>query len=169
MYEIGDYVVKPMNGVCKVEDITRVDMPGADKNKMYYLLIPVSDSTGKIYAPAETIEDSTRRVMTEQEANDLIASIPSVEEAWIENEKLRQERYKEVMRRCDPQELAAMIKMVYARRRRRLAQGKKNTAVDERFFKMAEENLYGELGFALHKNKGEIMELIRDAAHAEAI
>jgi hypothetical protein len=34
---------------------------------------------------------------------------------------------------------------------------------------MAEENLYGELGFALHKNKGEIMELIRDAAHAEAI
>jgi CarD family transcriptional regulator len=41
MYEIGEYIVKPMNGVCKVEDITCVDMPGADKNKIYYLLIPI--------------------------------------------------------------------------------------------------------------------------------
>jgi CarD family transcriptional regulator len=167
MYEIGDYIVKPMNGVCKVEDITHVDVPGADKNKVYYLLIPVCNNSGKIYAPAETVNDNSRPVMTEQEAHELIANIPHVEEPWIENDKLRQERYKEVIRRCDPQELAAMIKMVYARRRRRLAQGKKNTAIDERFFKLAEDNLYGELEFALHKNKGEILELIRTAAKAE--
>jgi CarD family transcriptional regulator len=48
-----------------------------------------------------------------------------------------------------------------------LAQGKKNTAVDERFFKLAEDNLYGELEFALHKNKGEILDMIRTAAKAE--
>jgi CarD family transcriptional regulator len=164
MYKIGEYIVKPMNGVCKVEDITHVDMPGADKNKMYYLLIPICDNTGKIYVPADTITGNSRRVMTEQEAEELIAHIPMVEEPWIENEKLRQERYKEVIRRCDPQELAGVIKMVYIRRRKRMAQGKKNTAVDERFFKMAEDNLYGELEFALHKNKGEILELIKEAA-----
>jgi CarD family transcriptional regulator len=167
MYEIGDYIVKPMSGVCKVEDITHVDVPGADKNKVYYLLIPVCGNSGKIYALAENVNDNSRPVMTEQEAHELIASIPTVEEPWIENEKVRQERYKEVIRRCDPQELAGMIKMVYARKRRRLAQGKKNTAVDERFFKLAEDNLYGELEFALHKNKGEILDMIRTAAKAE--
>lgn len=30
-YEIGDYVVKPGNGVCKVEDILHLDIAGADK------------------------------------------------------------------------------------------------------------------------------------------
>ena len=48
MYKIGDYVVKANNGVCKIEDILHPDLPGIDKDKMYYLLIPIECSHSKL-------------------------------------------------------------------------------------------------------------------------
>lgn len=36
MYKIGDYIVKPAKGICKVEDILHLDMPGVDKR--YFVL-----------------------------------------------------------------------------------------------------------------------------------
>lgn len=40
--------------------------------------------------------------------------------------------------------------------------GKKNTATDERYFKLAEEYLYSELAFALDKNKNEMCKFIEE-------
>jgi CarD family transcriptional regulator len=160
MYKVGDYVVKSTNGVCKIEDITHLDIPGVDKNKSYYLLIPIEDLSEKIYAPADTIEKSTRKVMSEEEARKLIDKIPEVEEDWIENDKLRQAKYKEIMKECDPESLLGIIKMVYERKWKRMSQGKKNMVVDEHYVRMAENNLYSELGFALHKDKAEISSLV---------
>jgi len=36
MYKIGDYIVKPAKGICKVEDILHLDMPRVDKR--YFVL-----------------------------------------------------------------------------------------------------------------------------------
>ena len=41
MYKIGDYIVKNGNGVCKVENVTHLDMAGIDRNRLYYMLIPL--------------------------------------------------------------------------------------------------------------------------------
>ena len=43
MYEIGSYVVKANNGVCRIEDILHLDLPGTDRNRLYYLLIPLEN------------------------------------------------------------------------------------------------------------------------------
>jgi CarD family transcriptional regulator len=162
MYEIGDYIVKATDGVCRVEDITHLDMAGVDKNKEYYVLIPVYDQAGKIYASCEVINGNTRRVMSEEEAWDLIHKIPNIEIQWVDNDKQRQEKYKRVVKQCDPESLVEVIKMTYMRKHKRMAQGKKNTAVDEHYFHVAEEHLYSELGFALHKEKDEISTLIKE-------
>ena len=52
------------------------------------------------------------------------------------------------------------IKMIYERKQKRLAQGKKCTATDARYFQMAENLLYMELGVALGKPKEEICKTI---------
>jgi CarD family transcriptional regulator len=160
MYKIGDYIVKSMNGVCRIENISYLDIPGADRNKMYYLLIPLEDNKGKIYAPTDVIDASTRAVMSEEDAWKLIDKMPEVEEMWIENDKQRQEKYKEVVKKCEPEALVGIIKMAYEHKNKRMIQGKKNTVVDERYFQIAENNLYSELGFVLHKNKEEIYDLV---------
>ena len=40
MFEIGEFIVYGHKGICKVEDITYLDMSGADKDRLYYVLNP---------------------------------------------------------------------------------------------------------------------------------
>ena len=68
MYENGDYVNKANNGVCKVEDILHLDMPGTDKNKLYYLLIPRECQSAKVYVPVDSRNTNIRKVLSEDEA-----------------------------------------------------------------------------------------------------
>ena len=35
-YEIGDFVSKPVTGVCKIEDIVSLNLTGKKENKLYY-------------------------------------------------------------------------------------------------------------------------------------
>ena len=49
MFKIGDYVVHGRNGVCKVVDITHIDISGADKNQLYYTLIPMKSEDSRIF------------------------------------------------------------------------------------------------------------------------
>ena len=60
----------------------------------------------------------------------------------------------------DPEALVAIIKMIYQRKEKRLAQGKKCTVTDARYFQLAENLLYMELGVALGKPKQEVCRTI---------
>jgi len=101
---------------------------------------------------------SLRKVMNEAEAKELLQSIPELEEEMIENDKLRDARYKEAIRSCDCRELVKILKTLNARKIKRLAEGKKSTASEERYFKQAEENLCNELAFALGKERMQVQQ-----------
>lgn len=90
----------------------------------------------------------------------MIKRIPEIPTAWTNNEKMREQNYKAAIKANDPEALVAIIKMIYERRQKRLAQGKKCTATDARYFQMAENLLYMELGVALGKPKEEICKTI---------
>lgn len=167
MYEIGDYIVKSVNGVCKVEDILYLSMSEAEEDKLYYLLVPVDDKKEKIYLPVDTTNLTIRRVMTEEEVWELIHKVPEIEEESITNEKLCERKYKEAVRSCNPEVLIGIIKMIYMRRRKRIERGKKSTVVDERYFRLAENSLYSELGFVLQRDKEEISELIAESVEKQ--
>ena len=88
MYKVGDYIIKATQGLCRVEDILHLDMSGADKNKLYYLLVPVNDHKDKVYMPTERADSKTRKAMTEEEAWNLIHRIDEIDELKIENENV---------------------------------------------------------------------------------
>ena len=98
--------------------------------------------------------------MTEEEAWNLIHRINEIDELTIENENVREQRYKETIRGGNPESLVGIIKMTYIRNKKREDAGKKGTAMDERYFELAENNLYSELAFALNKSKEDISDLI---------
>ena len=144
-YEIGDFVSKPVTGICKIENILYLN---PQKEKIY---VPVSSSDSRL-----------RLCLTKEEAWNLIKRIPDIPTAWTNNEKMREQNYKEAVRANDPEALVAIIKMIYQRKQKRLAQGKKCTATDARYFQIAENLLYMELGVALEKPKQEICKTIID-------
>lgn len=156
MFEIDDHVIYGNHGVCKVEKIGPVVLPMADKNKIYYTLRPVYKQESVVYAPVENPKAVLRPVMSKTEAEQLICEIPQIDAVWISNEKDREVQYRAALKTCDCRELIRIIKAISQRKVDRIKDGKKVTVVDDRYFKQAEEQLYGELAFVLAKDKKEM-------------
>lgn len=160
LYQIGDYVIKFNNGVCRVEDIMHLDMPGTDRNRLYYLLIPKDCQSAKVYVPVDAESRSLRKALSKEEAWEIIRKIPETEKEWSTNDKQREQEYKAAIQSCNPTELVGIIKNLYSRKQIRRAQGKKSTSTDERYFKLAEDSLYSELAFAIGREKQEMKQII---------
>lgn len=163
MFSIGEYVVCGNKGVCVVEKITRLDITGADKEKEYYILKPLYLSGSTVYVPVDSPKEPMRRVLRREEAQRLIESIPKLTLLDISNEKLSEQVYRECMRTNSCEEWVRVIKTIYLRKQKRLEAGRKVTAVDAKYFRMAEESLYGELAVALEMPRGEVEAYITEA------
>lgn len=163
MFDKGQYIIYGSKGICEVRDITTLNLEGAVRDRLYYVLCPKGQKDSKIFVPVDSDKTVMRRLISGEEAEELIKRIPQIQEIWVENDKLREEKYKECMRTCECQDWVRIIKTLYARMQKRLAQGKKVTATDERYFRMAEDNLYSELAMALEVPKDEMENYI--AAH----
>ena len=161
MFQIGNFVLNATNGICEITDVVSMNMSGTLKD--YFVLVPVEEKTAKIYIPVDVAENRIRPVLSKDEAMDVIHGIPQIDETWVENEKERERIYKEALNSKDPMRLISIIKTLYRRRKERLDAGKKTTAIDERYFKMAENQLFAELGFALGEPKQNMRQIIQEA------
>lgn len=162
MFDKGAYIVHQSAGVCEIMDVATLDMEGAATDRLYYILRPCYQKNSKVFIPVDREKTVLRAVMTGSEASDLIDNIPDIEELWIANDKLREAAYKEAMRTCDCRDLIRIIKALYLRKRERLIQGKKISSVDEKYLRMAEENLYSELSIIMKIPKENMEEYITD-------
>ena len=109
-YEIGDFVSKPVTGICKIEDILYLNPQDERNNILYYLMKPIEDKKEKIYVPVSNSDSRLRLCMTKEKAWNLIKRIPEIPTAWTHNEKMREQNYKEAVRANNPEALVAIIK-----------------------------------------------------------
>lgn len=149
MFETGEYVVYGRTGICQVTGVTTMRVDGSSGEKLYYVLRPGGETDGKIFTPVEGGKQVLRGIITREEAERLIDEIPSIETLSIENEKFREDSYKKCIRTCECRDLLRIIKTIYVRKQARLSHGKKTTATDERYLKLAEDHLYSEFSMLL--------------------
>ena len=159
MYEKGKYVIYGSSGVCQIGDITTLNLDNVPKDREYYVLFPKNG--GKIYVPVDVANTKMRKVITKEEADDLIKKIPEIAPIEISNEKMLEESYKKCIHSNECIEWIRLIKCIYSRKQLRLSEGKKMTAIDERYMYMAEDALYLELGTALGMKKEQVLEYIK--------
>lgn len=160
MFKVGEYVVYGTNGVCKVESIGTMNMGMGDRE--YYTLAPIYEKKSKLFTPVDNQKVIIRPVLTLEETNELIDEIEEIDLLHVEDEKKREETYKEAMRTCDSKQWVKIIKTLYLRKQDRLSQGKKATSSDEKYLHMAQQNLYGELAFSLKIPKEEVEQFITE-------
>ncbi len=156
MFEKGEYIIYGTSGVCRIEDITTMNMASVPRDKLFYVLAPSSQKGGRIFTPVDNTKTLMRRILSKEEAMKLIHEIPEIEELWITNDKMREEQYKTCMRSGDCREWIRIIKTLYLRKQERNAQGKKITATDEKYLRMAEDYLYSELEIPLEIPKSNM-------------
>ena len=156
MFEVNDTVIYGNHSVCKIMEIGTLSISMADRKKLYYTLRPVYQPSAVIYAPVENPKTLMRSVITKEEAEQLIKEVPTIDSVWIANEKEREHQYKAALQTCDCRELVKIIKTLYLRKTARIQNGKKVTAVDEKYFRLAETALYEELAYVLGMEKSMI-------------
>lgn len=160
MFEKGGYIVYGTTGVCQVEEITGLSMKGASGDKLYYVLRPCFQKGSTIFTPVDNGKITMRAVMSKGEAEALVERIPEIEELNEPDDKERERHYKEAIKSGNPGEWIRIIKTSYLRSRKREAEGKRATTVDERYFHAAEDHLYAELAVALEMGKDEVKNYI---------
>lgn len=168
MFEKEQCIIYESAGICKVMDIKTIDIDGMSKDKLYYILEPLNSQNSKIMTPVEGNKSCMRRILTKEEASDLVNHIEEIEEMWIANEKQREENYKDALRTCECRQWIGIIKTLYLRKQDRLSQNKKLPDMDEKYLTKAKEFLYGELAIALDIPKDEVEAFILDRIEQKA-
>lgn len=158
--EIGDYVASVANGVCQIEETVEQDWMG--EKRLYFVLNPINEKGSKVYVPVDNAAQRIRNVMTEKEAKDFIAQIPTIEPLRVANEKFCEKEYKEAIYSGNPRTIVSAIKTIRGRIEEKEAIGKKAVSVDERYSKLGMHLLHSELAFALQCDETEVLDKILD-------
>lgn len=148
MYKIGDYVVYKKD-VCIIKEI--------DDN--YYVLNPVDDKslTIKVFCTSNLIRD----IITKEESEKLINSIPNIEVINV-SDKLLENEYKRLLTTGSLEDLVKIIKTTYLRNENRINNHKKIGEKDDNYFKKSEKLLYNELAISLGKTYEETKNYIKE-------
>ncbi len=160
MYKIDDVVVYGTEGICRITGITEMKF-GGEKSE-YYILAPMEKEENTVYVPKnnEKVLKRMRKILTADEANKLIDSLPMEPMTWIANDRERQMAYKDIILCGKPEEVFRMVSTLYLKQKDQLAIGKKLHASDERFLRDAEKMLFNEIGYALKIKPQEVLSII---------
>ena len=134
MYKKGDYVIKIPEGICEIEDVGCLDISGVNKDKEYYALAPINQKGSKIYIPVDNVHGRIRNIISKEDAIAFIKSMPDIDEKDIQNEKMREQEYREAIL----------------------------SGSNKRYFKLAEYMLFSELSFMLNVPREHIEQYIVD-------
>lgn len=160
MFSAGDTVVYSTHGICKVKEITEMEM--CKVKKKYYVLIPVYDENSTLYIPVdnEKLLNNMHRMLSATEIDELIDNAAASPLEWISDDIQRKEYCSAVIKGGDRSELMRLIEMLYLRRED-LKQTKKHFHIsDERYLRDAERLLHDEFSFVLGIKREQVPEYI---------
>ena len=160
MFGKGEIVFYENKGVCEVMDVITMNLQGIPKDKLFYVLHPYFTKDDKIFTPIDNDKIIIRKLITKEEVDQLVGEISEIEELIIDNEKMREETYKECIRSCECKQWVRIIKTLKKRRNRRIQEGKKTTASDDRYLKLAENNLYSEISVRLGVSRLDVADFL---------
>jgi len=162
MYGIGEYVSYKTTGICVVDGMTEMEIPGTKDKREYYVLKPVYEEGGVIYCPSEQAEVALRQVLSKTEAKSLLDEIDDLPMYDFSNKKILDEACKNAIGTGLSREYLIVMKTLWTERVQRVAQGKKITSTNERFFKTCQDKFCGELAIALGQEKADVVSMIKD-------
>ena len=152
MFSVGEYIVYGVEGVCRVEEAGKLKVAGLDKNRAYYRLRPYYHD-GTIYTPVDG-KAVMRPVLTREELERLLPRLPDSRAAG--------EYYRAILSGHDCVALLRLCKTLHAKQNSQTASRRGVNSTELRSWRMAEEMLYGEFGFALGMPPAQVRDFLRE-------
>lgn len=162
MYNINDTILYGKHGVCKIENIVTENFTGSSMD--YYSLKPAYSDNTVIYVPIESekLVSKMKKVLSVEEINDLIHKVKNTVPIWYDNEKVRKEKYNEIISEGNRVKILQLINTLYINKQERESLGKKMYASDEKIMKEAEKLIYEEFAVVLNIKPEEVVPYIID-------
>lgn len=157
MYEVGEYIVHPGQGVCKVEGVRQGDHP-------VYELMPVGERHPMRISFPVASEDKLRPVLSASEAKEIISQYPSmdVEEFTERSNALEEEHFRNEIKRGTCRDSVRIVKTFRQRIAQTRARNKKPPVVYERILKQASKRSLDELSVALDLTPEDVKSLFEN-------
>ena len=99
-------------------------------------------------------------ILSRERASELLEAAPSEYGEWVENDRERQQMYKQILLCGSSEDLLMMTRTLYLHQIELLERGRKLHAADERFLKEAEKMLFEELAYVFNITVAEVLPLI---------
>ena len=159
MFEKGDLVTYGCKGVCEVKNITTLNLEGIPKDRLYYEMQSMVNAGSRIFSPVGQEEkNAMRAVLTKEEAEELLGQLPECRLCWKKDERRREETYRRIINHSDARGMLCMIRTITDYGRERVLEGRRMPAMDGRYLKAAEDNLYAELSIAMEIPRSALKE-----------
>lgn len=149
MYCLGDYVVYGIHGVCRILELEERIV---DRKKLqYYVLEPVEQAGARYLIPVhnEAAVGKLRPVLSREELEKLLRSQEVRADAWIPDENLRKQAYRELINSGDRGGLIRMVGTLYRHKELQAAAGRKFHLCDDNFLRDAQKLLSSEFSLVL--------------------
>jgi len=162
MYQVGEWVIYGIHGVCRVAGVEKQLVNR--KRTQYLVLEPLTQSESRFYLPTENpvAMSKLKAVLTKNEMEELFASDVVHQDAWIQEENLRKQHYREVIGGGDRILLMRMVGTLYRYKEAQAAAGRKFHQSDENFLRDAEKLLSSEVALVMELSPEEARNYLRN-------
>jgi len=154
MLKTGEYVMYSWYGACKVDGVKEEVLDSI--SKQYYILKPVNDEKATVMIPISNVQ--VRPVLSKEEAIGLLDSVNEVSVDWIDNSRLRNTRYLQILKDKDSRQLLAMLRLLLKKREELTDSGRKFSMQDTQILELTSNYLISELTVALDMERDELEE-----------
>lgn len=161
MFEVNDYIVYGLTGVCQITAIGK-DKYSSDDETQYYILKPVNTDNMTIKVPVNNKKLSIRAVLSKDEALALIASMPDQDIICPDDERQRTLAFKAALKSGKSEEWVKIIKTLHLENKAKSVDGKTISKTDKETMRIAEKYLHEELAIALNISADEVASYIRE-------
>lgn len=148
MYQVNDCVVYGSTGVCRITGIVMERFSGKEARE-YYLLSPVYGNSVDIYIPTDSRQATMRRLMSREEIDELIGSMPQIGCEWVADDRFRQTSFKEILQSGDQRRIVVLIKTLHDRQVSLENDGRSLSGTDTEIMKTAEKLFSNEFALVL--------------------
>ena len=158
---IGDTVLFSTEGIFVIDRITQKEIGGRLAD--YYELKSCGKDNSVIYLPLEnqTLISKVRPLLTESEICGLLTKISDFDDLWVEDNKLRKEKFQEILQSGDREELIRLAGTIYKHQQDMKLKHRKLSISDERVLKEAERIISMEFAYVLNIDRSDVPQYIQ--------
>ena len=165
MFDIGDWVVYGIHGVCKIIGVEKQMVD--HRRKPFFVLQPLASKESRFFLPKDnpTALAKLRTVLNQQQLQDILTSKEVEDDNWIEDENHRRQYYKDLITHGDRIDILKMVASLHRYKDSLAESGRKFHLCDDNFLRDAEKLISSEVALVMDLPMEEAKQYLHQQLH----